>query len=344
MKKFALSLLICLLAVTCFACGRVPDGQYWLDAQSDLYATYNGEEYNKLYNLKFSENVEYLAKEGKSEDYDELTEIYGKVLNACLTFNVGSFNILAIVPNNNNSTFYNHLTTLVQKSKDFETDIKAFIEKKDEFESKLQVRVNTYGKDYILTDSISKNDLLLFKRDYLALIKKAYELTDAFQNVYSEGYVNLKTLKLTEETKSLSYDLYKTLSVATANVQTTKVAIAIIEEYNCRAEIKTLKNFFTVQNNFYNKYKIDTTYSSSENDYSNCKKWLAVYNSYLNEQSTFFNMLNSVDLLSLARDYNNKVKDYAGSDSEKFEACRYISNFSDVNSYFIETTFQFAGI
>ena len=299
--------------------------KYWLDTQAVASEVFGGEEFNAIYNIDFSDNLDTISAQTYGTDYAELKNVLAPLFTFSVSYAYNHYNDLLITPKNNNDELKKQISAVNNNLQAFSNALKDFAEKKTHYESYIDFTDEASAK----SDS-EQARLLLFKREYISVIEKAYNLSESVFNARKVGYYNFSDYSdQSVELADINADC--SLALNLSNLEITKCAIKIVRAYNAKEVASNYMNYTQQASSYYNGVVLlfeQKLLTPGENAQQNLAKWQDVNEMFKKEITRFTQNLSKINL-ELLTECNNDVNLYVNQTKKAQDAVyvEYYLNF-----------------
>ena len=328
MKKIV---LILTMVLTCTFCFTACDGlgkQYWSDMSVNAEDVFTGENFDAIYNIDYSTNLDYIISQPYGQSYAELKYVLSPLFESAIYYAYNHYKDFTIEPRNQSGEFKNKIKDVNNALEKFESELKIFNEKKVEYE-----RFITFVSMEEATSGLELSRLLLFKRDFITAIESAYNLSEKVFEARRVGYYDFSDYSSDEALVDESADC--SLAVNISNLSITKCAIQITRAYNAKEMAAEYQNYWTQSQDFYS-YIVKPYENGSKTNVADVKSqlytWQGVYNLFKEECELFQEVLSNIDVHLLSK-CGNDTQVYAertGNEQDKAFAEYYLNFYKNV--------------
>lgn len=333
MKKI-LSLVVAFCL--CFGFGFVLAGcdeeenKYWLDTNTAFSAFIDGDYAQFENGIDFGEKIDTVIENGYAT-YDELETIYSPVFDNSIGFIKQYKDCFSIKPINNTkevedlfSKFNNEITTISEKLTNFSSTALT------KFEEGIE------GSDQENAESIiSLQFLKEFKRDYIDLSTDVLRFAEKLLNLYIKAYQDIPTLKTEEgfvELNNVQIENYTRLALSKTIIYSLLPAIDYINSFNGIYYQYSYDNYIDILNSYSNIVKSRPTSTATvEKLYA----FTYTYEAYSNDVEIFSSALSSIDMPTLAKDYEFDCYEYSQGNHLHFANATKVLMFSADSMYIL---------
>lgn len=329
MKKVIMSFILIACCLFCFtACDNLGK-TYWKDTQVEASKIFTSEEFLNIYEISFNENIQKISAQSYGENYAELQEVYSPMFVSAISYSYFHYEDFLVVPKNDNDGFKKAIRNVNSNLSTLKNSLEDFNSKKTEYESWIDESSESFA-----TSDTEKARLQLFKREYISLIQKAYNLSQSIFEARRVGYYdfsnyNNKDLVLVDANADCD------LAISASNLQILNTAIKIMREYNAKDVANSYSSYWQNAKNYYNNIIImhkNGELTPKEDAKESLKKWQNVYNLFKQENARFVTILDKLDLQLLTK-CNNDAKKYAEETNNKnneIYANYYLSFYNNI--------------
>ena len=325
MKKTILSLLLIVCSVFVFtACGNELGDKYWETVADSASEIFTSEDFDAVYNITYSGNLQSIISNDYGSDYAELTNVFKPLFTSAIALGYYHYNDFLMSPKNENKEFKKAIKVVKKELEEFKTALQVFNEKKLDYESNI-----TFTSSDAATSDLELSRLLFFKRDYITVIESAYELSNSVFEARRFGYYDLV---VGEEELTLSQkNLAAAFAVSASNLQIVNTAIKIVRSYNAKNTASEYQNYWNAAKNYHDTVVVpyeNEEFAIAQNANRNFKNWLGVYELFLNDTEEFVRAIKEINV-ELLKKKGNDPEAYAaetGREEDKVFA-EYFLNF-----------------
>lgn len=305
MKKIILAVLMLVCSLFCFTgCDNLGE-TYWKDTHMVASEIFTSQAFTKAYEISYNQNIEDIMDASYGTLYLELEEVFDPLFKSAISYSYFHYEDLQISPKNNNEDLKNAIKAVNASLESFKNTLNHFNTEKELYES----WITTTNKDEVTSVS-SLSHLQLFKREYIALIEKAYVLSSSIYNARRIGYYNFSDYS-DEKVELLDSSADCDLAISASNLEILDVAIRIVKEYNTKESASEYEDFWKAANDYY-KNIIITFKEGSRTPVEDVKvklyNWNVIYDMFKVEKSKLFNAVSKIDLELLVECGNNLDK------------------------------------
>ncbi len=325
MKKTIISLLLIVCSMFVFtACGNELGEKYWEATATSAGEVFGSDDFDAVYNITFSNNLQTIIDNDYGSDYAELTNVFKPLFVSAIAHGYYHYADFSMSPKNDSKGFAKAIKTVRKELEEFKNALKVFNEKKIDYESNI-----TFTSSEDANTDLELSRLLFFKREYITIIERAYEFSKSVFEARRIGYYDLVVGE--EELTYSEKNLAAAFVVSASNLQIVNSAIKIVRSYNAKNTASEYQNYWNSANGYHNNVVIPYeggSLSVAQNANQNFKTWLGVYELFLNDTEEFVRAIKEINV-DLLKKKNNNPEEYAaetGREEDKIYA-DYFLNF-----------------
>lgn len=324
MKKTILSLLLVVCSMFVFtACGNELGEKYWKATATSAGEVFGSEDFDAVYNITFSNNLQTIIDNDYGSDYAELINVFKPLFVSAIAHGYYHYADFSLSPQNEGNGFTKAIKTVRKELEEFKNALKVFNEKKIDYESNI-----TFTSSEDANTDLELSRLLFFKREYITIIERAYEFSKSVFEARRIGYYDLV---VGEEELTNNENLAAAFVVSASNLQIVNSAIKIVRSYNAKNTASEYQNYWNAVKNYHDNVVIpyeSESFVIAQNANQNFKTWLGVYELFLNDTEEFVRAIKEINV-DLLKKKNNNPEEYAaetGREEDKIYA-DYFLNF-----------------
>lgn len=318
MKKIILILALLVFAIPAFAgCDNLGE-TYWIDTMTNLETIFgeneegapNCEDFVNAYNIQYSENLNTIIASPNAASYKELNEVYAPLFKSAISYAKDYYVDFLINPKNPSNQFKDLIKSINSNVASFKASVARFASAKADYEMWIQREMEELSVSEAIEDDQLNARLILFKREYISIIKGAYNLSRNVFDARRVGYYDFadysnENLTLADPKADVM------LAVTASNLEIVDCAIKITTKYNANNMASDYAEYLNLANGFYinivEGFKADEI-TLVEDVKSKLNVWKGAFDMFVGEKAQFNNVLNILDLKLLSKNGNDAVK------------------------------------
>ena len=324
MKKILSSILIFVCFAMLFSgCSNELGEKYWIEIANITQEVMLGEDFEKVYNIEYSSNLNEIIDAEYGSDYAELKNVFDPLFASAISFAYNHFNDLMIASNINND-FKKSVYNLKDELNKFTDELKVFNQQKAKYEENI-----TFKDEAKATSDIEKSRLLKFKRDYITLIEKAIELSQSVFEARRIGCYDFADYSQDGELANANVDV--SLAINATNIKIVDITINVVRAHNAKNIASSYSKFTNCANSYYKNFvvKYETNNLSLADDIKQkLNIWQGAYDLFNSDAELFNQILSKLDVNKL-NDCDYNAEQYAQSTNNKQDKqnAEYYNNF-----------------
>ncbi len=315
MKKIilVLALIICITPafVGCDNLGET----YWIDTMANLETIFgqneeggpNCEDFVNAYNIKYAEEINTIIASSNAEAYKELNEVFAPLFKSAISYAKDYYVDFLINPKNQNNQFKDLIKSINSQVTGFKSSVAKFASAKADYEMWVKRQMENLTVDEAIENDQLSSRLILFKREYISIIKDAYSLSKHVFDARRIGYYNFADYS-NAELNLVDPKADVMLAIHAGNLEIVDCAIKITTKYNANNMASDYAEYLNLANGYYTSivesFKADEI-TLSEDVKSKLNVWKGVYDMFVGEKAQFNRVLNILDLKLLSKNGND---------------------------------------